>query len=1388
MNIEDIKNSILNIVNEIIYKSNIFTEDIDSELSKITDYLKDNKNILEDTKSILKDRNNENYIYFDDVIIKIYTRLTKDIKLNILYNSDVYYDIFKSKIVLLRIWQTLPKKDKVKFITDKNKCNDIDYYLFNEAVKEKTNYRENYILQEIIDNEDVRNKIPYYSLEVNVSPSMINHIDLTNFELCSKFSKRSYTSLVVKACSVLDDFQDLINNDERLINLLEKNSIIFKNTEKKYVVEYLKNNPNMIGKFDKKYLTYFSLEDIEKVYKSNGISNETFSAVLERLYKLCPERVNELFLEENLSKCVKHSINVYPFEKMDNKLKIHIFDNHNLFNRFLDTIMIEAIINNNTEEEIMNMLRNPVFINDQSPYSIELLLNKLSFKTVFNMLQIKSILDSITLLNVTITENDKVFVKGYVDSPSLVCKTDHSMLYRMLRLLSKEDVYYYIVTPYIASHMTNDELIELGVEKGITIEEILSSNVLKELLNKDDVITYIDRCWQTKVNLSIFNNKELTKIVFDLDDEKLNEIDFDEVNYLFETIKMKSMLSKQDNVYSVLTYKSVIAAYLSLGIDSTIKIVTDGNKGISLDDVRAIRNSIIQEKTLRFKEENSTTIQNIYNKINENLGKIKKTDDINEFAKLIKRNTYLDNIVYLMLENNYYTYNYIIGTFYDYVRDVDGDPYFSKKNLYNFCNGFINRFVDNAKEKYDEEFFEKMYSNFKLKDSIIYSNRKMIAASFMKKQRMKIFVDVLQGNGKDYRDVFNEGFELDKIKENYIDLINIEENEFDNLLDNILIPFSLGTFDKELCLKRMGINKPEDYDLYYNYMKDMKDFNKINRELKKLKSSYSKEDIIKIMIAMLYTEETDVKLKEKDKKTVRKLNNIFKTIESEIYLDKNELQFTFADRSDSYDLDAVIEYGNYIKIIDQIVTRTNNFLSKNMNDKRIEQIYKDEYIKKLSLEKIVKPLNSQYYELKKRVLSLKDLEKIFNGYRLNEYNVLSNPDKEFLIKSKDIIMVAEGYYDGIVDNLGLIINNIDTIRKEYSNYFPDEEINLINMSKVLKLISYDIDVISKSIDRDIIKSVTDDDYYIDTDVRNRIKNLEFLYKESFKKVSSTVPYVDLTMDDYHIFVVDNYNQDMFRYAPYTNYRIGARGNDFLHYVVLNKNGIKIIIEKDNKIIATVLGVRNGNTLYLNKVEGLKDDNYEVLLHSLVREIIKITKDSNEPIEFVMILVNKLLTRSSGIKVDSTLCPIIDNPFNTSYNDFMEFKKDKYLNTISNDIFYSNYREKVDTVLASSQVIDKNNFRYYDPEDKYLRKRNNVLKLSNNIEDYYIYKINTIINLCKLENVLEFDGDIKLSTIDTIYLGDDFVIFITRNYQLIKYVLPYDERALNEVNLIINSLK
>ncbi len=1389
MNKEDVKNKLTSLVDFIIYKSNDYGEEENNDRNSIITYLKDSKNLLDDVKALITARNSENYIYFNKVLIDVLINIGKDKKLNILYNSDIYINVFKEKIILLRLWQTLTKKEKIKYINDKNKCNDIDYYLFNESVKDKSNFKENYILKEILENKSVRDKIPDFSLDVPYSPSALNNIDLSDYETCCKFTKKAYTNLLIKSCSVLTDFIDLYNTNNKIIYLIERNSIIFKNTENKEVVQYLKNNIDMIAKFNNKYLAFFDAKEIEDIFKTKNLTNETFSAILEKMYKLYPDRATSLITEANLKKCVKHSLDIYPFEKIDIKERENIFNNYNLFNRFIDTIMIEAICNNYEEEEILNFLRNPVFIKDQSSYAIELLLNKLSFKSTFNMLQSKDILDSITSLNVNIDNKDKIFVKGFLDSPSLIDKIDHSMLYEMLSFLDKEDVLYYIVTPFIANHMISSEIVEIATLKGISLDELLSSDVLKEILSKDDLVTYIDKTWLEKVDLTIFNNKDLVNILFDLPYEEIEKIDFNEVNYLFETIKMKSLLSKQISRCTVITYKAVLASYLTFGLEKTIQMVSNGNKDINLKDVLGIKNIVIDEKLLMFKEENSIIIQNLHIKIDTNLRKIKSTENINSFAKAIKKNTYLDNIIYLMLENCFYSYNVIIETFYDYVKYYSIDTYSAKKELYNFCKKFVNTFISNKCVEFNNEFYAKMLRNFKLKENIVYNKRRQFAKDFIEKQKNKIFVRTLtDSNPKDYLFAFIDDFSLDDLRQRYIEYLNVDSVNINDIISNILIPWVEERFDSVNCLNKLGIVKPKYYDLYFEHTKNQDIINSINKELQKLKDSHDKNEIIKIMEATSYNKPLGVKVTAKEKKIIKKINEGINSVVGEIYINKEEQKFIYGNRLDIYNTDDIVEYDNYLKIINEIITKTKSFIKKNMNTQRIELHYREDYLRKVSAENLDYPLTSKYYELKTRVLSLKDMEKIFNGYKINDYKKSSPELEDFLFNSQNLIMVAEGYYDGIVDNLGLIINNYQKICEEYKKLYPDQDINLINAEKVVKIINYNLNIISKSIEPDIIDSIFDDDYYIDADIQTRLRNLEYIYMEGFKKIKSTIPYISVKENEYEAEIIDNYNQEIYRSQINTNYRLGARGNDFLHYAILNKNGAKVIIKKNGIIIGRLLGVRNGNAVYFNKIEGEFDDYYEEILHKLASELIMVTKDTNEPIEFVTILINKLLKRSYGLKIDSTVCPIIDNPISKDYLDYLEFKKSKYLNTINNDGFYNNYKEKVSTILACSVVVDKNNFKYYDAEAKYLRNRNNVLKLSNNLEDYYINKINTIISLCNKEGTSDFLGDIKLSTVDTIYLGDDFVIFITNNKQLIKYILPYDSRAINEVNLIVESLK
>ena len=83
--------------------------------------------------------------------------------------------------------------------------------------------------------------------------------------------------------------------------------------------------------------------------------------------------------------------------------------------------------------------------------------------------------------------------------------------------------------------------------------------------------------------------------------------DFDEVNYLYETIRMKSLLSKQEVVCNIESYKCVLYSYLVLGLDKTLekmaynprRILRINNKkmiNVALDEYWVVAPSLSKSK------------------------------------------------------------------------------------------------------------------------------------------------------------------------------------------------------------------------------------------------------------------------------------------------------------------------------------------------------------------------------------------------------------------------------------------------------------------------------------------------------------------------------------------------------------------------------------------------------------------------------------------------------------------------------------------------------------------------------------------------------------------------------------------------------------------------
>ena len=236
------------------------------------------------------------------------------------------------------------------------------------------------------------------------------------------------------------------------------NGLRFYTKDNKRIYSFLLENHHFIGKFHKQYIKLFSIVEITELSKDIHLDNVSYSVIMQELFQYNPENASFYFNEKSLTKCAKHSISIFPFSNMNDELRNTIFSDYSLFNRFIDTIMVEAILTYFGEDAIVSILRDDSFIKEISSYAIHLLLNKLSFKSTFNMLQRKDILNKIDNLNSKVESKDIVFIPGFLDSPSLVYKANPRMLYHMIGLLNKEDTTYYITLPYISSSLSNYEI------------------------------------------------------------------------------------------------------------------------------------------------------------------------------------------------------------------------------------------------------------------------------------------------------------------------------------------------------------------------------------------------------------------------------------------------------------------------------------------------------------------------------------------------------------------------------------------------------------------------------------------------------------------------------------------------------------------------------------------------------------------------------------------------------------------------------------------------------------------------------------------------------------------------------------------------------------------
>ena len=249
-----------------------------------------------------------------------------------------------------------------------------------------------------------------------------------------------------------------------------------------------------------------------------------------------------------------------------------IIHNYDYLKSFDEEVIITIILKYFSEDEKKDILRNKDFINNMSSSTLNKIINSMSFISAFNMLQNMELVDKINDINIKLTSKDTLFIKEFLNS-NLVNKSNHKMLKNMLITMLKEDVIRNLNNKDIVSKLEINDLIELSTLKHI---DLVNDIYLIELLDKNDLENYINDYFINIVNYELINNSYVKKTLFNED------IDLDEVIYLYDYLTTKTNHNIKDCKHSINKFINVYNEYKKLGLDKMIKKINDNN--LSLDD------------------------------------------------------------------------------------------------------------------------------------------------------------------------------------------------------------------------------------------------------------------------------------------------------------------------------------------------------------------------------------------------------------------------------------------------------------------------------------------------------------------------------------------------------------------------------------------------------------------------------------------------------------------------------------------------------------------------------------------------------------------------------------------------------------------------------------
>ena len=73
-------------------------------------------------------------------------------------------------------------EEKINYLNSKKKFNDLDYMLINYSLADNGKFKVNKILDEIINNDKLQNKIEDHKIKLCYSYSLLSSINITDYK------------------------------------------------------------------------------------------------------------------------------------------------------------------------------------------------------------------------------------------------------------------------------------------------------------------------------------------------------------------------------------------------------------------------------------------------------------------------------------------------------------------------------------------------------------------------------------------------------------------------------------------------------------------------------------------------------------------------------------------------------------------------------------------------------------------------------------------------------------------------------------------------------------------------------------------------------------------------------------------------------------------------------------------------------------------------------------------------------------------------------------------------------------------------------------------------------------------------------------------------------